>query len=271
VKKKGTRTGKRNGTRAGTRASRPAIEKRGTRTGKRKGTQAGTRASRPAIKERGKRTSGPHQQDLGARASGPQSNNEALAERDDTGWVIRAPRVGIFRRGAVETDLVAQTGDVVGTLGVLSRRIPLVLPADVDGHIAESMLSDRTQAVEYGQPLFRIRAETSGGVKKGAGPASVAAESQGAAEVPEGCFPVLSPIDGIFYTRPSPGAPPFVETGAVIETGRTIGLVEAMKSFNAIAYGGPGLPPRAAIVEIRAKDTSEVRQGATLLVVRPPR
>ena len=252
---------------------------KGTRAGKTKGTRA--------RKTRGTRSSNRNQQDLGARTSGPhryadlqvrKSNNadqghpaglslDAVAESDPDGWLIRAPRVGIFRR-LLEPGAQARPGERIGTLEVLQRRRAVVLPAGTDGIIVESMLSDRTQAVEYGQPLARIRAGTKGMAERGSDRAPTARTHADAA-LPEGCFPVLSPIDGIFYSRPTPGAPPFVETGALIEAGRTIGLVEAMKSFNAIAYGDPGLPARAAIVEIRAKDAGEVRQGAILLVVRP--
>lgn len=42
---------------------------------------------------------------------------------------------------------------------------------------------------------------------------------------------ILAPLPGIFYRRPSPDAPPFVEEGGSVAAGDTIGLVEAMKSF----------------------------------------
>ena len=43
---------------------------------------------------------------------------------------------------------------------------------------------------------------------------------------------VRSPIPGVFYRRPEPGAPPFVEEGAVVEAGAVVGLVEVMKQFH---------------------------------------
>lgn len=42
---------------------------------------------------------------------------------------------------------------------------------------------------------------------------------------------VLAPLPGVFYRRPSPEEPPFVEEGGSIAAGDTIGLVEVMKSF----------------------------------------
>jgi len=200
----------------------------------------------------------------GTRASGPHSSNAALADSDSGGWLLRAPRVGIFR-GLLVPGMHARPGAPIGTLTVLSRRTPVTVPAIVDGVVIDVTLHDRTQAVAYGDPLYRI-APASG---RTASPSS-ARTGVGGADVPlaAGTFPVISPIDGVFYRGPSPGAPAFVDVGAQIAAGRTIGLVEAMKSFNAITYGGPGLPSAAVVVEIRAADASEIRQGAILMVVR---
>lgn len=45
---------------------------------------------------------------------------------------------------------------------------------------------------------------------------------------------IAAPVVGIFYTAPSPGAPPFAELGAVVAAGTTLGLVEVMKMFNSV-------------------------------------
>ncbi|MCK6527043.1 hypothetical protein L6R50_05585 [Myxococcota bacterium] len=73
-----------------------------------------------------------------------------------------------------------------------------------------------------------------------------------------------SPIDGIAYLRPSPGAPAFVEIGGEVTEGQTVALVEVMKTFHPLRYGGPGLPPRARVVSIEVHDGAEVRQGQVL-------
>ena len=201
---------------------------------------------------------------LGARASGPHSINDALADNEHHGWLLRAPRVGIFR-GLLHAGLHARPGDRIGTLEVLRRRIPVTMPADVDGTVSEVLLSDRTQPVAYGDPLYRIAPTGTHAVPSA--PARSAGTSGPDAPLAEGCFAVPSPIDGVFYRGPSPGAPPFVDVGAQIVAGRTIGLIEAMKSFNAITYGGPGLPSPVVVVEFRAADASEIRQGTILMIV----
>lgn len=45
---------------------------------------------------------------------------------------------------------------------------------------------------------------------------------------------IISPLPGVFYRRPAPDKPPFVEVGDRIEEGQTVGLVEIMKQFTEI-------------------------------------
>jgi acetyl-CoA carboxylase biotin carboxyl carrier protein len=49
---------------------------------------------------------------------------------------------------------------------------------------------------------------------------------------------VVSPLDGQFYTRSGPDAPPFAPLGAEVAPGATIGLVEVMKFFYPVRYEG---------------------------------
>ena len=59
-----------------------------------------------------------------------------------------------------------------------------------------------------------------------------------------------------------------VEVGSRVQAGDPLGLVEVMKTFNQILYGGPGFPEDAEVVEVRAGDAEEVRAGQILMVVR---
>jgi acetyl-CoA carboxylase biotin carboxyl carrier protein len=45
---------------------------------------------------------------------------------------------------------------------------------------------------------------------------------------------VKSPMVGTFYRSPSPGAPTFIEPGAVVKPGDTLCIIEAMKLLNEI-------------------------------------
>lgn len=202
--------------------------------------------------------------------AGGERTVEAIAEAaSGGGWIIRSPRVGILR-GLPRPGGRRAAGEAIGQITVLERAEPLLLPPGVEGLVSDLRITDRMAAVEYGQELFWLApvaeaiATTAGGAQ-GIQPGTAVSMDRG---LPEGCHAVVSPIDGIFYRRSAPGASPYVEEGATIETGRTIGLIEAMKSFNAVLYGGPGLPARAVVAEARAADASEVRQGAILFVVR---
>ena len=53
-------------------------------------------------------------------------------------------------------------------------------------------------------------------------------------------FIVRSPLVGVFYSSPSPGAPPFVEVGYTIEPNQTLCIVEAMKVMNEISSDQAG-------------------------------
>ena len=55
-----------------------------------------------------------------------------------------------------------------------------------------------------------------------------------AAVVDDGSVEVTSPFVGTFYRSPTPDAPAFVENGAVVRSGQTLCIIEAMKLMNEI-------------------------------------
>jgi acetyl-CoA carboxylase biotin carboxyl carrier protein len=72
-----------------------------------------------------------------------------------------------------------------------------------------------------------------------------------------------APLLGTFYRAPKPGAPPFVEVGAQVETDTIIGIIEVMKLMNTVRAG-----VRGTVAEILAADGALVEFGETLLRVR---
>ena len=106
------------------------------------------------------------------------------------------------------------------------------------------------------RPERRRSAEASGQVAEGL-PARD--EASAASSLPdnreaEGGSLVRSPMVGIFYRAPQPGADPFVEVGTVVEEGETLALIEAMKVFTAISARVAGVvtaiyPENGAFVE----------------------
>ncbi len=61
-----------------------------------------------------------------------------------------------------------------------------------------------------------------------------------AAEKEEHLHIVHSPIVGTFYESPSPGSPPFVKVGDMLEVGQVLCIVEAMKLLNEIECDAAG-------------------------------
>ena len=67
-------------------------------------------------------------------------------------------------------------------------------------------------------------------------PASAPAAAPAAAEesAPLSGHIICSPMVGTFYRAPSPGSPPFVETGQQVKSGDVVCIVEAMKMMNQV-------------------------------------
>lgn len=60
---------------------------------------------------------------------------------------------------------------------------------------------------------------------------------------------VQSPLPGIFYRKPSPDDPNFVEEGDQVEAGQTIGLVEVMKNFTELPAPAAGTVSKFLVEE----------------------
>lgn len=77
---------------------------------------------------------------------------------------------------------------------------------------------------------------------------------------------VKSPIVGTYYGAPSPGAEPFVEIGAHVDSGQTLCIVEAMKLMNEIESEVSG-----EVLRIFAENGQPVEYGQPLFGIRPSR
>lgn len=180
-----------------------------------------------------------------------------LARREADGSIaLRAPRVGVWSAAPAAGTLVGP-GSPAGALVQLGRREALVVPDGVAGRVEIDPHIDRKVGVGYGDVLFVVR------------PAEAVPTAEGTTSERGRRGKVLpSPTDGVFYRSPSPGAAPFVSPGDRIATGQPVGLVEVMKTFSPIVYGGPGMPDSAEIVELLVSDGEEIRAGQPLIAVR---
>jgi len=75
---------------------------------------------------------------------------------------------------------------------------------------------------------------------------------------------VKSPIVGTFYESPSPGSPPFVKAGDMVEVGQVLCIVEAMKLLNEIESDVAG-----EIVKKLATNGQPIEYGQELFAIRP--
>src|ERR1700678_4068260 len=96
-------------------------------------------------------------------------------------------------------------------------------------------------------------------VSSPAPPPPVAAESA----PPENLHMVKSPIVGTFYESPSPGAPPFVKAGDMVEVGQVLCIVEAMKLLNEIESDFAG-----EIVKKLRSNGQPIEYGQELFAIR---
>jgi len=187
-------------------------------------------------------------------------------EQDAAVLVVASPVVAMVD-GTPPPGIFLNPFDRVLTMKILNRRFALRLPRDVQGRVIEALVPNAYTPVAYDQALVRLDPRAA------ADAASAAATQTGGAAAEGGSggdlLVVPSPSEGIFYRRSSPDAPVYVEVGSPVSPGTVLGLVEVMKCFNQITYGGPGLPEKGEIVKILPGDAVEVDFGQVLFWVRP--
>lgn len=125
---------------------------------------------------------------------------------------------------------------------------------------AEMKGEDWKVSLDRRQPETAVPAKLKKKARRGsAAPAAPAAAPPAPAETGT---PVTSPMMGVFYSSPSPGAAPFVEVGASVTQGQTVGLIEAMKVFNEIPS-----PASGTVKAIKAEDGQLMNPGDILMIV----
>jgi acetyl-CoA carboxylase biotin carboxyl carrier protein len=75
---------------------------------------------------------------------------------------------------------------------------------------------------------------------------------------------IITPLEGVFYRAPGPGAPPFVEAGGPVEAGDQVAIVEVMKLMNSIKA-----PRKGMIREILVQNETIVKMGQVLMILDP--
>ena len=122
--------------------------------------------------------------------------------------------------------------------------------------IVHSQAEPRFYAVPPASPSVELAAAPVAG--------TVAPPPASAPAAEEGLHSVKSPIVGTFYEAPSPGAPPFVKVGDIVEVGQVLCIVEAMKLLNEIESDFSG-----EILKKLATNGQPIEYGQELFVIRP--
>jgi acetyl-CoA carboxylase biotin carboxyl carrier protein len=151
------------------------------------------------------------------------------------------------------------------------------LPVDTEAirTLAEILLETGLTEIEISEKDSRIRVVRAPAIVQAAVPvAAAAAAAPPAAAAAPAAGPadpndfahhpgaVKSPMVGVAYLAPEPGAPPFVMPGQQVAAGQTLMLIEAMKTFNQIKA-----PKAGTLTRILASGGVPVEYGEVLMVI----
>ena len=80
----------------------------------------------------------------------------------------------------------------------------------------------------------------------------------------DGLVSIVASVTSIFYRRPSPGEPPFVEEGDQVNEDTIVCLLEIMKCFRSIGAGVKG-----KVEKIIADNGNMIKKGEVVMLIRP--
>jgi acetyl-CoA carboxylase biotin carboxyl carrier protein len=189
----------------------------------------------------------------------PPTLRARLVRLPDGKLRLEAPTVGLYR-GEPRPGTLVGPDQPIGQLEILGVLHHILAPAEATGLVLppETRNQPSRRPVEHGSLLVLLDPEAAtAGAVQGASPGLRGAASTSA-------LVFRAPTAGRWYTRPGPGKPPLIEVGTLVEHGQAVGLIEVMKTFSRLHYGGEGLPLRARVRVIVMKDEEDVAAGDAL-------
>ncbi len=188
-----------------------------------------------------------------------------LIQREDGYAELRSPGVGLWREPPPSGTLVC-SGARLGRLEVLGELFVVCAPEGTRGLVIEQpsaasrggLVALARRPVAYDDTLLVLDPSLA------AGTATEQTQEQALA-ASELVF--RTPTGGRFYARPAPDKPVFVSEGDIIRKGHTVAILEVMKTFNRVQYGGTGLPDEARVVRVVPADGDDLGTGDVLLEI----
>lgn len=157
-------------------------------------------------------------------------------------------------------ELRAQTRLLAGELPGTLRRITLRA-----GGISVDVEWESAPVAAAPTPAPAVAAPGTAAPAQPAAPAAPAAPAVPDGDAPPaGLVSVTAPLVGTCYRASSPGAEPFVQVGDVVEPGRQLAIIEAMKLLNAITA-----ETRGRVHAIHVQDGEVVEYAQPLIDLVP--
>jgi acetyl-CoA carboxylase biotin carboxyl carrier protein len=91
----------------------------------------------------------------------------------------------------------------------------------------------------------------------------VAVENRASLKKEDDAAYVNAPSAGIFYRKPEPDAPSYVEIGSSVEVGDTLALIEVMKTFGQVVSDVNGY-----ILDVLVEDGKLIDSGQPLFLIK---
>ena len=145
-------------------------------------------------------------------------------------------------------------------------RIPI--DPDTIRALAAVLVETGLTEIEIADKDSRIRVVRGGGavatsvVPVAAAPAAIATPAAAAQDAASHPGAVPSPMVGVAYLSPEPGAAAFVSVGQQVAAGQTLLLIEAMKTFNQIKA-----PKAGTVAAILVQSGAPVEYGEVLVIL----
>lgn len=192
-------------------------------------------------------------------------NQKRLLSTEEKGlFRILSPAVGYYFNIPANNTFLSE-GALAGQMRILNITYNLFIPQGVYGRVRRSGEAAKAMAVQYQQELFTLQSDAAvlDPVRH------MDTKDKSGTEPGETGTVISAFTTGIFYRRPSPDAPPFVQEGEEIRKGKVMGLIEVMKAFNHLVFRGVDGDEEGTwrIKKVLVEDAAEVKLGEALFII----